>query len=127
MCDLVCGMAAREKSFNIHDSGDEKTPGVTGDILAQQLENVVNLHGLMKSVFETIPPDRAKLPADQQSTPWPVDDVLVLDLFVPDPPIYLRPAKYDYMFLYPCGLGREAIVKATTPPVIGGTAAGAKA
>jgi len=120
MCKLICGLALREQSFFIHDPGDEQTPGVTGDVLATQLENVVNLHGLLKGAFET-------LAKGSDVTAWPNDDVLVLDLFVPDPALYLRPAKYEYLYLLPCAQGREAIVKANTPPVIGGTAAGAKA
>jgi hypothetical protein len=126
MCKLVCGMSVREKEYFIHDPGDETTPGVTGDLLAVQLENVVNLNTLLKANFETIPPVHEPGHAED-ATPWPNDDVLVLDLFVPDPPVYLRPAKYEYLYLLPCGQGREAIVKASTPPVIGGTAAGAKA
>lgn len=120
MCKLVCGMALRDKEFTIHDPGDEQYPGATGEVLAQQLENVVNLNALLKSVFEEVG-------KDAEAKAWPQDEVLVLDLFVPDPPLYLRFAKYEYVYLLPCAQGREAIVKATTPPVIGGTAQGAKA
>ncbi len=120
MCKLMCGLALRQQEFFIHDPGDESAPGATGEVLATQLENVVNLNTLLKGAFETVP-------KGQDATPWPNDDVLVLDLFVPDPPLYLRPAKYEYVYLLPCGQGRDAIVKASTAPVVGGTAAGAKA
>lgn len=124
MCKLVCGLPQREWSIFVHDPGDESNPGVTGDVLATQLENVTGLHGLLKDVFEKVIKDEK---GKEIPTPWPSDEILVLDLFVPDPPIYLRPAKYDYIYLLPCAQGRAEIVKSTTPPVIGGTAAGAKA
>jgi hypothetical protein len=122
MCKLVVGFDARQEEFTIHDPGDLDArgnvirPGVEGDLLKTQLENVLDIADSLKANLES---------SDGKDVTWP-KNVLALDVFSPEPAIYINMPQVKYIYIYPCALGHDALEKAKAP-TIGGTADGKKA
>lgn len=107
MCKLIAGYDAREQEFTIHDTETEDP-----SLIERQLVCVVELNKALRSEFDITDPKKMQ--------PWP-KGVLALDLFSPDPPIYLNGDKLNYVFLFPCGAGQEALVAADSPAQVVGS------